>query len=103
MLNEENQIQVLYRTVSVRTFVILLLFRIPIRNFNKFFTVLVPLRQKVTFPTVPVPQHWLAKMSTADLRTGMNWLQAMMRKKRLRKNLNWLNRTRGMKVMMLYF
>jgi hypothetical protein len=42
-------------------------------------------------------------MSTADLRTGMNWLQAMMRKKRLRKNLNWLNRTRGMKVMMLYF
>jgi hypothetical protein len=33
----------------------------------------------------------------------MNWLQAMIRKKRLRKNLNWLMRTSGMKVITLYF
>jgi hypothetical protein len=45
----------------------------------------------------------MAGKALSNLRTGMNWLQAMMRKKRLRKNLNWLKRTRGMKVMMLYF
>ena len=33
----------------------------------------------------------------------MNWLTAMSRKNRLKKNLNWLNSTTGTKVMRLYF
>ena len=33
----------------------------------------------------------------------MNWLSAMSRKKRLKKNLNWLKRTTGTKVTTLYF
>lgn len=31
-------------------------------------------------------------------KTGMNWVSAMMRKNRLKKNLNWLMSTIGTKV-----
>ena len=37
------------------------------------------------------------------LRNGMNCERAMQRKKKLKKNLNWLISTTGMNVTMLYF
>jgi hypothetical protein len=37
------------------------------------------------------------------LRGGMNYERQINRKNRLKKNLNWLKRTTGTKVMKLYF
>ena len=37
------------------------------------------------------------------LKEGMNCDKVISRKKKLKKNLNWLNNTTGMKVSMLYF
>lgn len=37
------------------------------------------------------------------LRDSKNWEMDTQRKKRLKKNLNWLKRTRGMKFRRLYF
>lgn len=36
------------------------------------------------------------------LRGGTNWDRAIRRKKRLKKNLNWLNSTTGIRVQILY-
>jgi hypothetical protein len=37
------------------------------------------------------------------LRASKNWEIETIRKKRLKKNLNWLKRTKGMKFIVVYF
>lgn len=41
-------------------------------------------------------------MNRPTLSGSMSWVKAVTKKNILKKNLNWLKRTKGMKVMMLY-